>query len=132
MKVRSVGLAIVGAMLLLTAATLGAILVHDGEARPTALAHAAPGDTVEVKGLPEPFFPDRLAAWAQLRPLLGNHTYQVDQGAVVALLTSGSEMPADVVLASGTVAFAGPHPTAPDRLLVVVQVSDWREPFLFR
>ena len=126
------GLAVVGVALLVTAATLGAILVHDGEAEPAALAHAAPGDAVEVKGAPEPFFPDRLAAWAPLRSLLANHTYQVDDGAVVALLTSAHEMPAGVVLASGTVAFAGPHPTAPDRLLVVVQVSGWREPLLFR
>lgn len=133
MKVRSAGLALVGVALLVAAGVLGALLVHDGEARDESLASAAPGDAVAVKGRPEPFFPDRLAAWAPLRPLLGNHTYQVDAGdGIVALLTSAQDMPADVVLASGTVAFAGPHPTLPGRVLVLVQVSDWREPLLFR
>lgn len=133
MKVRSVGLAVVGAALLVAAAVLGAILVHDGEARSVDLAEAAPGDVVAVKGHPEPFFPDHLAQWAPIRPLLGNHTYELPvQDGVVVLLTSGSAMPDDVVLAQGTVAFAGPHPSHPGEALLVLKVDDWREPLLFR
>ncbi len=133
MKVRSVGLALAGLALLVTAAVLGALLVHDGGSSAASLAAAAPGDAVEVKGRPEPFFPDQLGAWSPVRPLLANHTYQLPaEGGVVVLLTSPVPVPADVVLAEGTVAFAGPHPTQPDHVLLLVRVESWREPIVFR
>lgn len=133
MKVRSLGLAVIGLSMLVSALVLGVLLVHDGESREPSLAAAAAGDQVEVKGRPEPFFPDRLAAWAAIRPLLGNHTYQLpSEHGVVVLLTSAQPMPADVVLAEGTVTFAGPHPIEPDQVLLLVHVDGWREPLLFR
>jgi hypothetical protein len=132
-KVRSLGLAIVGAALLVAATVLGAILVHDGEAKSVDLASMQPGDAVAVKGHPEPFFPDHLALWAPVRPILDNYTYELPaQEGIVVLLTSGAVMPDDVVLAQGTVAYVGPHPTQAGQLLLVLQVDDWREPLLFR
>jgi len=130
--VRSLGLAVFGAALLVTAAVLGAVLVHDGEAKATDLATVAPGDEVAVKGRPEPFFPDHLGLWAPVRPLLDNHTYELPpQDGVVVLLTAAAEMPAGVVLAHGLAEYMGPHPTHADHLLLVLRVDDWREPLLF-
>lgn len=132
MKVRSLGLAACGLALLIAAAVLGAILVHDGEAEAADLGAVAPGETVEVKGEPEPFFPDSLAAWAPLRPLFANHTYQLaPQDGIVVLLTSEDAMPTDTVLAEGMVAFVGPMPGDAEHLVVLLQVSHWREPLLF-
>ncbi len=130
---RSLGLAILGVGLLAAATALGAILVHDGEAEAVRLESVEQGDSIAVKGKPEPFFPPSLGLWAPIRPFLDNHTYTLatDDG-VLALLTSASPMPTDVVLAEGTVAYVGPHPSEVDALLVVVHVQDWREPLLFR
>ena len=133
MKVRSLGLAILGATMLATATALGAILVHDGEADSVHLDAVEQGDTIEVKGRPEQFFPPSLGQWAPIRPFLDNHTYTLaSEDGVAVLLTSPTAMPADVVLAEGTVAFVGPHPGQADALLVVIHVQGWREPFLFQ
>lgn len=133
MKVRSLGLAACGLALLFAAVVLGAILVHDGEAEGLHLDAVEQGDAIELKGKPEPFFPPSLALWAPVRPFLENHTYTVTaEDGVMALLTSDEAMPADVVLAEGTVAYVGLHPSDRDVLLVVVHVQGWREPFLFR
>lgn len=132
MKVRSLGLAVVGLSMLAVAAALGAILVHDGEAAAPHLASAGEGDAVALKGEPQPFFPERLGPWAPVRSLLGNHSYLLaaDDG-VVALLTSDAPAPAGVVLAAGQVAFVGPYPDDAQTMLVVVRVDAWREPILF-
>ena len=133
MKVRSLGLAVCGLALLLAAVILGALLVHDGETEDLHLDAVEQGDVIELKGKPEPFFPPSLALWAPVRPFLDNHTYTLAaEDGFVALLTSAEAMPADVVLAEGTVAYVGPHPSDRDVLLVVVHVQGWREPFLFR
>ena len=134
MKVRSVGLAALGSVLLVAAAGLGALLVHDGETASTALAAAEAGDDVAVKGIPQPFAPTSpLARWQMVLPLLGNHTYAIEDGPhALALLASATPLPAGVVLAEGVVAFVGPHPDGSGRALVVVSVDAWREPLLFR
>jgi hypothetical protein len=132
-KMRSLGLAILGAGMLAAATVLGAILVHDGEAEGMPLGAVEQGDSVALKGRPEPFFPPSLGQWAPVRPFLRENTYTLPaEDGVVALLTSTSPMPSDVVLAHGTVAFVGPHPTQAGVLLLVVDVQDWREPLLFR
>jgi hypothetical protein len=133
-KVRSAGLAILGAALLVAAGVLGAILVHDGETAAAPLAAAQPGDEVALKGVPTEFHPSGpLGAWQPLRPLLGEHTYEMPAAdGAVALVTSDDAAPGDVVLAEGTVAFVGPHPDGSGRMLVLVAVHAWREPFLFR
>ncbi len=131
-KVRSTGLAILGAALLAAAAVLGALLVHDGEGKEPALAQAAAGDAVEVKGRPEPFFPDDLARWAAVQPYLDAHNSLLPaKDGVVVLLASPTPAPGAVVLAEGTVAAVAPHPTEPGHLLVVVHVDAWREPLVF-
>lgn len=130
---RSVGLVALGAALIVVAAGLGVLLVHDGEVTHASLAQARSGDAVEVKGEPQPFFPDRLGPWSALRPLLANHTVMLEtEPGLVALLTSAAPAPAGVVLAEGTVLFAGPYPGEPERNLVIVQVTAWREPLVFR
>lgn len=123
-----------GASLLAAAGVLGAILVHDGETAAAPLAAAQPGDDVALKGVPTPFHPSGpLGAWQPLRPLLGEHTYELPAGdGAVALLTGDDAAPSEVVLAEGTVAYVGPHPDGSGRLLVLVLVHEWREPFLFR
>jgi hypothetical protein len=132
-KMRSLGLAILGAGMLAAATVLGAILVHDGEAEGIRLDAVQRGDAVDLKGKPEPFFPPSLGQWAPVRPFLHEHTYTLPaEDGVVALLTSATPMPADVVLAHGTVAFVGPHPGEAGAILLVVDVQDWREPLLFR
>lgn len=136
MKVRSRGLALFGVGLLATAGALGAILVHDGERDAPALAEAQPGDAVLLKGAPQPFYPtNSLAAWAPFLPVLQghNHTYVLtdDEGAV-ALLAANEPAPDDIVLTEGTVTMVGSHPDGSGRLLVVVHVTTWRSPLLFR
>lgn len=135
MNVRSPALAALGIALMASAAVLGAILVHDGEvAADTALATAAPGDSVRVKGDPEPFVPGPLRSWRTVLPLLDNFTYALsdDDSGVVALLTSRHSAPDGVAVADGKVDYVGPHPDGSGRLLVVVRVGEWQEPILFR
>lgn len=136
MKVRSPALAALGIALMASAAALGALLVHDGEvAVETDLASAAPGESVRVKGSPEPFVPGTpLRAWRTVMPLLDNFTYAMgdEESGVVALLTSPRSAPEGVVLAEGRVDYVAPHPDGSGRLLVVVTVSSWQEPILFR
>lgn len=136
MTVRSPALAALGIALLASAAALGALLVHDGEVSAEAdLAAAAPGESVRVKGSPEPFSPGTpLRAWRTVLPMLDNFTYALsdpDSG-VLALLTSPVAAPDGVVLAAGTVGYVTPHPDGSGRLLVVIDVRDWAEPILFR
>lgn len=133
---RSPALAALGVLLMATAAALGAILVHDGEvAGEPDLARAAPGESIRLKGEPEPFSPGAsLRPWRAVLPLLGNHTYALadpDAGAV-ALLTSDGPAPPGVVVAEGRVGLVAPHPDGSGRLLVVVEVRDWQQPILFR
>lgn len=133
---RSRSLALVGAGLLAAASVLGAILVHDGESTATPLASVAPGDAVQLKGALTPFYPSRsLAAWDPVLPILAahNHTYLwEDADGAVALLTSATPAPDDIVLTEGTALLVLPHPDGSGRLLVVVHVEAWREPLLFR
>jgi hypothetical protein len=134
LTVRSPALAVLGLLLMASAAGLGAVLVHDGEVAPGRdLAAAAPGQDVSVKGTPAHFEPTGSRAWRTILPALGNHTYTMDdpENGVVALLTGDEPAPEGVVLAEGTVALAAPHPDGSGRLLVVIAVHDWVEPLLF-
>ncbi len=119
-----------------SAAALGALLVHDGEvAVDTDLANAAPGESVRVKGSPEPFVPGApLRNWRTVLPLLDNFTYVLSDAetGLMALLTSPEPAPDGVVLADGKVGYVAPHPDGSGSLLVVVVVSAWVEPLLFR
>ncbi|MEA3137736.1 MAG: hypothetical protein QOC71_2017 [Thermoplasmata archaeon] len=117
-------------------AVLGAILVHDGEVAPGSdLASAVPGESVRVKGSPEPFTPGTpLRTWRTVLPMLDNFTYALtdaDSG-IEALLTSPGPAPDGVVLAEGRVGYVAPHPDGSGRLLVVIDVQDWNQPILFR
>jgi len=136
LNVRSPALAALGIALMASAAALGALLVHDGEvAAEPDLAAAEPGETVRVKGSPEPFTPGvPLRAWRSVLPMLDNFTYTMadPESGVLALLTSASPAPEGVVLADGTVDLVAPHPDGSGRLLVVIGVRDWEEPLLFR
>lgn len=129
---RSVGLAAVGVALLVAALGLGVLLVHDGESRSVTLGTVAPGDDIEVKGETQPFFPDNLAAWLPLRPLLGNFTSLLQAEDALVLLSSEEPLPPGVVVAEGTVSYVGTHPTESDLHLVVLHVTTWREPLVFR
>lgn len=134
---RSRSLALVGSGLLVAAVALGAVLVHDGERAAPALAQAEPGDAVLLKGAVQDFYPSRsLTAWDPVLPILAahNHTYLLgkDGEGAVALLTSDKPAPDTVVLTEGKVLLVLPHPDGSGRLLVVVHVEAWREPFLFR
>jgi hypothetical protein len=135
LNVRSPALAVLGIVLMASAAVLGALLVHDGEvAVESDLAAATPGESVRVKGVPEAFMPAPLRAWRPVLPLLDNFTYvlaDADSGLEV-LLTSSAAAPDGVVLADGDVDFVAPHPDGSGRLLVVVRVHGWHEPILFR
>ena len=126
----------VGIALMASAAVLGGLLVHDGEvATESDLANASPGDSVRLKGSPEPFVPTPpLRTWRPILPLLGNFTYTLSdsQSGLELLLTSATAAPDGVVLASGTVDYVAPHPDSSGRLLVVIDVRDWDEPILFR
>ncbi|HUR24825.1 MAG TPA: hypothetical protein VM327_02290 [Candidatus Thermoplasmatota archaeon] len=136
MNVRSPALAALGIALMASAATLGALLVHDGEvATETDLAGAAPGEPVRIKGNPEPFTPGTpLRSWRMVLPMLDNFTYTLSdpESGILALLTSPAPAPDGVVLADGTVGYVAPHPDGSGRLLVVIDVRDWHEPILFR
>ncbi|MFA5942862.1 MAG: hypothetical protein WC876_00155 [Candidatus Thermoplasmatota archaeon] len=125
----------VGIALMASAAALGALLVHDGEvAAESDLTKASPGDSVRLKGSPEPFAPTApLRTWRSVLPLLDNFTYTLSDPAagVELLLTSSAEAPDGVVLATGTVGYVAPHPDGSGRLLVIVDVHDWDEPILF-
>lgn len=136
LNVRDPALAALGIALMVGAAVLGAVLVHDGEvASDSDLAQAVPGEAVRVKGSPQPFEPGPpLRAWRSVLPMLDNFTYVLEDPAtgVAALLTAGSPAPDGVVLADGDVAYAAPHPDGSARLLVVIQVRSWVEPILFR
>ena len=136
MKVRSRGLGLLGVGLLATAGALGAVLVHDGEGAASPLAAAEPGDAVLLKGAPQPFYPtSSLAAWALFLPVLQEHNFTyvlADDAGVVALLAANEPAPDDVVLTEGTVTLVGSHPDGSGRLLVVVHVTGWRSPLLFR
>lgn len=136
MNVRSPALAALGIALLASAVALGALLVHDGEVPlESDLAAAAPGETVRVKGSPEPFAPGTpLRAWRAVLPMLDNFTYTLSdpESGILVLLTSPSAAPQGVVLADGTVDYVAPHPDGSGRLLIVVAVHDWQEPILFR
>jgi len=127
---------VLGITLMASAAALGALLVHDGEVAPESdLANASPGESVRVKGSPEPFVPGTpVRAWRTVMPLLDNFTYVLsdEETGLVALLTSAQAAPDGVVLAEGTVGYVAPHPDGSGRLLVVVTVSSWQEPILFR
>lgn len=131
---RSRGLAAAGLLLMASAAALGAVLAHDGDPATTSqLAQAEPGQRVEVKGSPEPFAPTfPLRDWRHILPMLGNASYLLESDGVAALLTGEIEAPDGVAVAEGTVLWVGPHPDAPEQLLVVVQVTQWREPILMR
>lgn len=127
------GLAVVGVALLVAALSLGLLLVHDGESTRVALTKVAAGDDIEVKGETQPFFPDNLALWAPLRPLLGNFTSLLGPSdGVLVLLASADPMPPGIVVAQGTVSYAGDHPSDDDLRLVVIHVTAWREPLVFR
>lgn len=131
MKVRSLGLAILGAGLLASAAALAALLVHDGEGAHVAPAAARPGDRIEVKGALHPFHPEGLTAWTPILALLGNHTYLLPvQDGVHVAVTSDDELPHTVLLLEGQVVHTGPAPDG--GRLVVLRVDDWRQPLLFR
>ena len=125
-----------GILLMASAGALGAVLVHDGEvAVREDLASAMPGETVSLKGTPEPYTPlGATRAWRTVLPVLGNFTYTMDdpEAGVVAMLTSAAPAPDGVVLAEGDVGYVAPHPDGSGRLLVVIVVDEWREPLLFR
>ena len=130
-------MAALGILLMASAAALGAVLVHDGEVagdHAVDLATAAPGESVSLKGTPEPFAPfGATRAWRSIIPVLANHTYTLDdpEAGVVAMLTSEIPAPDGVVLAEGDVGYVAPHPDGSGRLLVVIVVTEWREPLLF-
>lgn len=127
------GLAAVGAAFLVAALGLGILLVHDGESRGVTLASLEPGDDLEIKGDVQPFFPDNLAAWSPLRPLLGNFTSLLaPSDDILVLLASEDPLPPGVMVAEGTVTYVGPHPSDASLQLVVVHVTTWREPIVFR
>lgn len=136
MKVRSRGLALFGVGLLATAGALGAILVHDGESAAPTLATAQPGDDILLKGAPLVFHPtNSLAAWTPFLPTLQghNHTYVLtEEDGAVALLAANEPAPDEVIVTEGTVTMVGSHPDGSGRLLVVVHVTAWRSPLLFR
>jgi hypothetical protein len=135
LKVRSPALAVLGILLMASAAAIGAVLVHDGEVSASAdLSHAVAGEDVLLKGEPEPFAPTGpLRAWRAVVPLLENHSYVLEAAdGTVALLTSAAPRPEGVVLAEGEIAYTGAHPDGSGRTLVVVHVVDWRQPILFR
>lgn len=118
-----------------TAGAWGALLVHDGEvADGPALAQAMPGESVRVKGEPSPFAPPpgSLRLWRPLEPLMGNHTYVLEDAEATVLLASQRGAPAGVVVAEGTVGYVGLHPDGSGRLLVLVHVEGWTQPLLFR
>jgi hypothetical protein len=128
-------LAALGVVLLASSAVLGVLLVHDGEAEASPdLSRAVPGEDVRLKGEPAPFAPVPLRAWRPLLPLLGNHTYALDddESGVAVLLTSDAPAPPGVVVADGRVAQVGAHPDGSGRLLVLVQVREWKQPLVFR
>lgn len=129
-------MAALGTALLAASGVLGGLLAHDGELEPAPdLANAMPGEPVRLKGEPEPFAPELpLRAWRTVTPLLANHTYAMGEaaGGVVLLLTAQAPAPDGTVLADGVVRMVAPHPDDSGRLLVVVAVSDWAEPILFR
>jgi hypothetical protein len=128
-------LAALGIALMASAGALGALLVHDGEvATDSGLADAVPGESVRVKGTPEPFTPAPLRAWRNVLPLLDNFTYALSdpETGIEALLTSPGPAPEGVVLADGVVDYMGPHPDGSGRLLVIVAVHGWAEPIVFR
>lgn len=138
LTLRSPALAVLGIALLAGAAVLGGLLVHDGETAAAAdLSRVEPGQAVALKGQPEPFVlakPSAARAWRAVLPLLDNHTYTLSDagGSVVVLLTSPDAAPEGTVLAEGQVRYVAPHPDGPGRLLVVVDVHDWRSPLVFR
>lgn len=134
MNVRSRGLLLVAVALLASAGGLAALLVHDGDSpQPVALTQAQPGDEVEVRGQPEEFAPaPPLRDWRHILPLLGNATYSLDVDGVAVLLTGEAAPPAGTAVAHGDVLWVGPHPSDPARLLVLVQVHEWREAILLR
>jgi hypothetical protein len=135
LSLRSPALAALGALLLASAAALGVLLVHDGEAATgPRLAEAEPGEDVRLKGEPAPFVPPpgSLRQWRPLLPMLGNHTYALEQDGALVLLASAAPAPAGVVLAEGTVDWVGPHPGGSGGLVVVVRVHGWTQPLVFR
>lgn len=128
-------MAALGVVLLASSAVLGVLLVHDGEAEASPdLSRAVPGEEVRLKGEPAPFAPVSLRAWRPLLPLLGNHTYVLDDAdaGVAVLLTSDGPAPPGVVVAEGQVGHVGAHPDGSGRLLVLVQVREWKQPLVFR
>jgi hypothetical protein len=118
-------------MLLTGAGALGAVLAHDEATPASSLAAAQPGQRVEVKGTPETFYPSPpLREWREILPLLGNYTYALESGPVVAVLTGDLRAPEGPALADGQVVWAGDHPDRDGRVLVVIQVTTWRQPLI--
>ena len=115
--------------MLLSAGSLGALLVHDGEVGTDEdkLAFADEGDMVELKGNPEPFRVPDAPAWDVVRAHVHGATFLL-AGLDVPVLVMGVEaVPDETVIVHGAVAFHGDHPEGGRLLVIDAQHVD--EPF---
>ena len=134
MAVRNPRVFVVAVALLASSATLGAILVHDGEVGTdeARLQYLDEGDAVKVKGTLESFTPPTGKEWDGIRAMLHHNTYRLllpglDADVLVTGLAEG--MAADSVVVEGAVLYNGLHPEVPDYHALVMDARVVTDPF---
>lgn len=115
--------------MLAASASLGAVLVHDGEVGTdeAKLAYADEGDRVDLKGDPVPFDVPVDPAWATVQATLHGTTVLLGGLDFPVLLTGLDSTPTDEIVVHGAVVFHGDHPDGGH--LLVVDVLRVDEPY---
>lgn len=130
MNVRSGPIFALSLMMLATSATLGAVLVHDGEigTDEAKLAYAEPGDHVGLKGIMEPFTVPSSDAWVAVRNIVYDATFLLEADVDVMVLVTGlAAAPDEAVVVHGEILYNGPHPVRGD--LVILDVQEIDQPY---
>jgi hypothetical protein len=129
MRIRSVPLLLLGIILLTASATLGVILVHDGEVGTDEmrLMRAGLGDELRLKGDLQPF-----GEAGPLRPLLLNHSLELKGDLETrVIVTSNEPLPTGAAIVRGQVLYVGMDPSAPSARVVILQAFSIDEPIVF-
>lgn len=132
MSVRSGPLFVTSLLLLAASASLGLVLLHDGEVGTdeAKLAYTDAGDDVTVKGMLVRFVVPTTDAWSLHADAFHHATYQLDvEGIDAVVLVTGlaDDLADEDVVVSGDVMWNGPHPEA--GLLLILDAQAITVPF---
>lgn len=112
--------------MLSASASLGAVLIHDGEVGTDEhrLPYAEEGDRLGLKGMPAAFRLPDTTAWDSVRPFVHGASFLLTGLEFPVLVVGLESVPEDEVIVHGAVLFHGEHPDGGHLLIVDAQHVD--------